>query len=104
MKVADVKLSWKKSVSADVGKIDIKVTINGNETSTELGPEVESFMIEVAALGVVSFLIVTHDTEGNQATSEAYTFSLGDLEAPQPATDLFHEIVGIRDVPTEPTA
>lgn len=102
-KVADVKLTWKKSVSADVSKVEVVTTINGQVTTTELGPEVESFMIEVAALGVVSFHIVTYDTEGNQSTSVTYGFSLGDLEAPQPATDLSHEIVGIRDVtPPEP--
>lgn len=97
-KVADVKLSWKKSASADVDKVSIVVTIDGTTTTTELGPEVEEFMIVVNANGVVNFNVVTFDSEGLQSTSSTYAFSLGDLEAPLPATDLFHEVVGIRDV------
>lgn len=98
MKVADVRLKWKKSPSADVAKVRVKVTIDGSETETEFGPDPESFMIEVKANGSVSFFVETEDSEGMVTTSTAYGFSLGDLEAPLPATDLGHEIVGIRDV------
>jgi hypothetical protein len=96
-KVADVKLGWTKSPSADVSKVEISVTINGAETKTEIDPAAESFMVVVRAGGVVSFTIATFDSEGNQATSEVYTFTLGDLESPLPATNLFHEVVGVRD-------
>lgn len=97
-KVADVRLGWTKSPSADVEKVQIVVTNAGTETTTELGPEVEEFMIVVQASSAVQFKVVTFDSEGNQATSAVYDFTLGDLEDPLPATDLFHEVVGVRDV------
>lgn len=102
MKVADVKLTWTKSPSAPISKVVVNVTINGNLTTTEVGAEVEEFMIGVHALGVVSFSIDTFDDEGLKATSETHTFTLGNLEAPLPATGLFHEVVAIRDVPDAP--
>ena len=97
MKVADVKLSWTKSPSADISKVQIVITNGGATTTTELGPEVEQFMIVVQASGSVQFKIVTFDAEGLFATSETYAFTLGDLEAPLPATALFHEVVGVRE-------
>ncbi len=98
MKVADVKLSWVKSPSADVSKVKAVVSNDGSETTTEFGPEVEQFTIVVAASKSVQFKVIVTDTEGLEATSETYTFTLGDLTAPQPASNLFHEVVGIRDV------
>lgn len=98
MKVADVKLFWQKSVSGDVEKAQVTVTNNGTVTVADLGPEVEDFVIEVQAGGSVSFKVVTFDKEGLQSTSETYSFTLGDLEPPQPATLLGHEVVGVRDV------
>jgi hypothetical protein len=97
-KVADVKLSWKKSPSADVKSVKIVVTNDGTETTTDLGAEVEEFMVVVAATKACSFKITTTDNEGLVATSVTYTFVLGDLEAPLPATDLKHEVVAVRDV------
>ncbi len=97
-KVADVKLSWTKSPSADVAKVTVVVTKDGTETTTEVGPEVESIQIVVEASKSVTFKVIVTDSEGLAATSDIYTFSLGDLEAPLPATDLFHEVVGVRDV------
>jgi hypothetical protein len=99
MKVADVKLSWSKSPSSDVKGVKIVVTKDGVDTVTEGGPEVESLMIVVEASKSVQFKVITLDSEGLTATSDVYSFSLGDLEAPQPATSLMHEVVGIRDVP-----
>ena len=96
-KVADVKLMWTKSPSSDVKSVKIVVTNNGSETTTELGPEVEDFQVVVQPMGTVQFKIVTFDSEGLQSTSETYSFSLGDLEAPLPATNLTHQVVGIRD-------
>ncbi len=101
--VADVKLSWKKSTSADVSKIQIVVTNDGTETTTEGGPEVEELMIVVAASKSCQFKVVTFDSEGLQSTSSTYSFTLGDLTAPSPATDLFHEVVGVRDLDAPPT-
>lgn len=97
-KIATVKLGWTKSVSADVAKVTITVTKDGTTTTTEVGPEVESIQIDVEASKSVQFQVVVTDTEGLTATSDLYTFTLGDLEAPQPATNLFHEVVSVRDV------
>lgn len=97
-KVADVKLSWTKSPSADVAKVTVVVTKDGTETTTEVGPEVESIQIVVEASKSVTFKVIVTDSEGLAATSDIYTFSLGDLEAPLPATNLFHEVIGVRDV------
>lgn len=96
-KVADVKLGWRKSVSADVAKVKIVVTNDGTETTTEGGPEVEEIQIVVKASTSVQFKVVTIDTEGYEATSELYSFTLGDLVPPQPATDLFHQVLSVRD-------
>jgi hypothetical protein len=97
-KVADVKLFWSKSPSQDIAKVTVTTTINGVDTVAEFGPEVEEMQIEVAALGTVQFQIVVTDTEGKVASSEIHSFTLGDLEDPLPATNLGHEILGVRDV------
>ncbi len=97
-KVADVKLGWLKSPSADIGKVKVVVTNDGTETTSEFGPEVESVQIVVKAMGAVQFKVIVFDTEGKQATSETYSFNLGDLEDPLPATNLFHEVLAVRDV------
>lgn len=102
MKVADVKLSWSPSVSPGVVKQVAKVSIDGAEpTVFEVGPEVESVVVEVKASSSVLFFVETTDDENLTSVSEQYTFTVKDLEAPQPATNLFHEIVGVRDV-TDP--
>lgn len=98
-KVADVKLSWVRSPSADVVSRTIEVTINGQTTTADVGPEVEQYMIEVSASGSVQFKTTVKDAEDQVVSSEVYSFTVGDLEAPQPDTGLLHEIVGIRDVP-----
>jgi hypothetical protein len=97
-KVADVRLGWKKSISSDVKTVKVVVTNDGTETTADLPPEAEEFMIVVSATKAVQFKVITFDTEGLQSSSSVYDFVLGDLEAPQPATDLFHEVVAVRDV------
>lgn len=98
MKVADVKIGWVASVSTDVVKSILSVSIDGAEpTTSELTPEVVSAVIEVKAQSSVVFSVTTVDAEGLQSVSETYTFTLGDLEAPQPVTGLFHEVVAVRD-------
>lgn len=99
VKVADVKLSWSKSPSADVSKVQVVLVNDGVTTKTDFGPEVESYQIVVQARKSVQYSVITIDSEGLQATSVLYTFTLGDLENPLPATNLTHEVVGIRDVP-----
>lgn len=102
-KVADVKLSWTKSATADIKKVSVVVSNNGTETTADFGPEVESFNIVVQASSSVNFKVVVTDSEGLTATSSVYSFTLSDLEAPQPATNLKHEVVGIRDVGPNPS-
>lgn len=96
-KVADVKLGWNRSVSTDLKAVQLSVAIDGNVTTTDLPPETQEFMIVVGANKSFSFQVKTIDTEGLEASSELYASVLGDLEAPQPATSLFHEVVAIRD-------
>ena len=97
-KVADIKLSWKKSVSADVAKVKVVVTLDGQTTEAEHGPEVEEIVVTLAAGKSGSFHVVTIDSEGFQSMSLTHEWTLGDLEAPQPATALGHEVVAVRDV------
>jgi hypothetical protein len=96
-KVADVKLTWVKSPSLDVAKQKVITTVDGTVTEIELAPVAEELMIVVQANSSVQFRIETFDAEGNVATSETHSFTLGDLEAPLPATDLGHEVVAVRD-------
>src|SRR5262245_36985849 len=101
MKVADVKLYWLKSPSQDVNRVEIETSIDGNVTKTEVGPEVEEITVVVQARASVQFKVTVFDTEGNQASSEIHSFTLGDLEDPLPATALGHEILGVREVEEE---
>jgi len=101
-KVADVKLTWKRSPSADVSKVVVSLTNDGSVESVEFGPDVEEFMVVVKANSSFSFSIDSYDGDGQIATSVTYSFTLGDLEAPLPATDLKHTIIGIRDEAVPP--
>ncbi len=98
MKVADVKLGWSKSTSADVSSVSVTVINDGVETTSEFGPEVEEMMVVVSASTSVQFSVTTFDGEGLESTSTVYTFTLGDLEAPGAATALYHTVVAVRDV------
>lgn len=104
MKVADVKLRWTKSPSTDVVKQIVRTTIAGGTTEVELGPEAEEYMVVISASTPFSFSVDTFDSEGNHTASETYTNVIGDLEAPQPAAGLFHEVVGVRDIDAPPPA
>ncbi len=97
-KVADVKLTWKKSVSANISKVVITTNIDGTETTTELDANVEEFMIVVDAGKSASFRIDTYNDDNLVTSSITYSFTLDSLESPQPATELFHEITAVRDV------
>ena len=100
-RVADVKLTWRRSPSLDISRVEVRVNNNGQETTAQVGPEVESYVVEVRARSAVSFTVTVYDAEGGQATSATYSFLLHDLEAPLPATDLSHEVLGVRDVPDD---
>lgn len=107
-KVADIRLGWTRSPSTDVTKQVVLVTIDGAETTAEVGPDIQEWMITVNASKSVQFKVDSYDSEGNHTVSEVYSFVLGDLEAPQPATGLFHEVVAVRDespvTPTPPSS
>ncbi len=95
MKVADIKLSWQSSVTP-INSRKIIITKNGETETIDVPLEITAYMLVVPALGVVSFQTIVTDEDGSSA-SELYTFSVGDLELPQPDTNLFHEIIGVRD-------
>jgi hypothetical protein len=98
-KVASVKLKWKRSVSADAVEQTIDIVKDGVSIPSAVIPtEVEEFVIDVPAQSSVQFTVTTKDSEGLVAVSGTYSFSLGDLENPQPATDLGHEILAINEV------
>jgi hypothetical protein len=99
MKAANVKIGWVRSPSSDVTSRKLVLTVDSEVTEIELGPEVESFDIQVKALSSVVFKTIVFDSEGNQAEASSYSFTLGDLEAPLPDTGLFHEILGVVDLP-----
>lgn len=102
MKVATVKLGWKKSVSTDISKVKLSITNGGVTSMTELPPETEEFTIKVNASTPFAFTLTAIDSDDVEATSITYSHTLGDLEAPQPPTDLFHQIVSVDDVPDSP--
>jgi len=97
-KVADVKLGWSPSVSLDVVKQVVAFSVNGAPREVELTRDVQELVIEVAASSSVQFTVTTVDSENQAVSSEVYNFVLGDLEPPQPATGLFHEIIAVREV------
>lgn len=98
MRVADVRLFWRRSVSSGIQKQVLRLTVDGvSDTGMELGPEVEEVMVTVSANSFGQFAVDTYDDEGKVAVSVTYDFRLGDLVDPLPATDLGHEIVQVRD-------
>ncbi len=92
---ATVRLGWVRSVSADVTSRRVIITKNGEQTTIDVGPEVSEYVLEVEASSSVQFQTIVTDSEGKEATSETYSFVLGDLVPPQPDTGLFHEVLGL---------
>lgn len=103
MKIASVRGGWRPSVSTDVKEQIVSVVIDGVESlNVTVAPEISEVLFDVKASSSVVFSVTTVDVEGNMTLSESYTFNIGNLEAPQPATDLFHEILAVRDGDDEP--
>jgi hypothetical protein len=98
-KTATIKYGWTRSASADVEKVITVLTVNGITTTTERGPEVESFTVDVAANSSVTLRVDSYDSEGLVALSEVYSHTVGNLELPLPATGLYHQILAVNDVP-----
>lgn len=105
-KVADCKFAWKKSPSTDVSRVEVILTANGVEQTTTLtSPDVEEFLVTIQASSSGTFVVKTYDTEGGIAVSQTLSWSLGDLEAPFPATDLTFTVLAVRDDgPPSPSA
>jgi hypothetical protein len=101
-KVADIKLKWKRSASADAKRAVLTVNNDGDTSTVDIPIEQEEFLLVVKANKSFGFSIETFDDEGLSSNSLSYSSTLGDLTAPQPATELGHEVVAIRDVPDEP--
>lgn len=101
-KVADVRLGWSPSVSTDVVEQVVYFTIDGTTREIVLARDADELLIEVNALSSVQFFVMSKDAEGVAVSSEVYTFVLGDLQPPQPATGLFHQVVAVRDVALPP--
>ncbi len=99
-KVADCKFSWAKSVSTDVVKVTA-ILVQGGVTQRIDMPtiDVESFEITFSPNSSGTFSVESMDNEGHVTVSETITWSVGDLVAPAPATNLKFEVVQIRDIP-----
>lgn len=98
MAMATVKLGWKASVSTDVVKRVLTLAIDGqDEQKIELDAGTVEYTITVQASSSVHFRTTVFDAEGMSTDSVIYDFVIGDLTAPQPDTDLYHEIIGISD-------
>ncbi len=95
--LAKIRLFWKRSVTS--GPLTRKLTVsnNGETIVVELPIELEEYQIEVKAFGVVVFSTEVTDDEGMVTSSATFSFTLGDLTAPQPDTDLGFEILEIVD-------
>jgi hypothetical protein len=90
MKNAKVTLSWVKSVSTDVVNQVVVVLANGVEVfATNLPPDVQSVEVGTFAEDTVLTATVTvADDKGNTGVAEAPSFTVPDLENPQPVTGL----------------
>lgn len=90
MKNAKVTLSWVKSVSSDVVSQSVVVNANGVEVfAANLPADVES--VEVGVFAENTVLTATHtvaDGAGKTGVAEAPSFTVPDLENPQPVTGL----------------
>lgn len=94
---ASIRLFWTRSASADIASRKITITKNGETTVLEVGPEVNEYVLDVDASSSVVFLTEVTDSEGRTATSEAYSFTVGDLVPPQPDTGLGHEVLAVSE-------
>jgi len=99
MRVADVTLGWTKSSSDDAVKQTVFVINDGVTTVSDFSPDVEEMQITVEASKSVQFRVVATNGAGLNEQGGVYSFTLNDLNRPQPATGLGHKVTGTRDVP-----
>jgi len=95
MKVADVTLSW--NCPPDAVGVQVFVVNNGVTQEYAYGPDVMQMQITMEASTSCQFRVVTFDAEGNFDQGGVYSFTLNDLNRPQPATDLRHEVGDVRE-------
>ncbi len=99
MKVATVRFTWTKSPSTDIVKREFILDINGaGQQVTEIGTSVEEFVVDINAPSGGSFTTRLTDEEGNVTMSVTQSFTIPDLEAPLPDTNLAYTIVAVHDV------
>jgi len=96
MKVADVKLTW--DLPPGVAGTQIFVINNGVTTEFAYGPDTKEMQITMEPSTSCQFRVVTFDADGNFDQGGVYNFTLNDLDRPQPATDLHHEVANVREV------
>jgi len=102
MKSCDVLFEWDRSVSTEIDRVEVSITVDGVTTKTTYPEEVQSFQMRIFAGSGGSFQVITYSPDGIPVMSEVHTFSIGTLELPQPATNLRHKIINVID-DTEPT-
>jgi hypothetical protein len=95
--LAKIRLKWKRTVSTGSLTRKLTVTNDGETIVVDLPIEVEEYFIDVKASKTFSFQTEVKDDEGLVVSSTFFTFTLGDLIAPQPDTELGFEIVSIVD-------
>lgn len=98
VKVADMKLFWTRSVGMKIPKQVIEYTLDGNTKTLEIGPEVESFTLEMRANKSGRYKVTTYSEDGQPTVSDEVTFQTGDLETVPPATGLGSAITAIREI------
>ena len=104
-KVAIIKLFWRRSPSDDIKTQRIEIRVDSLPTTgVELGPEFEEMQVRVQASHTVVYRVVTIDEDQQEVPSVEYEFRVGDLEQPQPATDLGHVLLNIIEEPIDPEA
>ena len=104
MSTALVKFTWVKSASSDVVKQHLTVNVVGADApvvSVDLDPAIEEFgPVELQEKSQVVVTLVANDGVYDSSPC-TLTFTLGDLMAPEPPTNLEYSIVD--KVVTTPT-
>lgn len=102
MKYALVTLGWNPNLSPGIVSRKAFYSVDGGAPTTIEATGVEQVSTQIKASSSVVFWTVITDDEGNEVVSEHHAFSVGDGEAPQADTGLFHSIDGWVEVPDEP--
>lgn len=96
-KRVNVTFKWTPSPSTDLVKRILTIQINDDVQTIELPPTAVETIAKVPAGANVSFHTQVIDNEGLEGTSVNTTFTVGDLVAPLPDTDLTFEFGTVED-------